>query len=318
MHTHSLIHETRLLSSATPRHTLFMYHHVDAFLDHIALERGLSSNTRKAYADDLRQLLEYLESRHADSLDLVTREMILDHLLRLKQTGLSTSSISRHLVAIKVFFRFLAQEGILQRNVTDTMDSPVLWKILPEFLSEAEVERLLDAPSPKTPLGLRDRAMLELFYAAGLRVSELAHLKLSDLYLREKHIRCIGKGRKERVIPIGAASIKRLHRYLEEVRPLLTDNPSLQDVFISKQEKGLCRQRIWQLIKKYTKEAGITKNVTPHTLRHSFASHLLAHGAPLRVIQEMLGHADISTTQIYTHVNQDQLKSIHKKFHPRA
>ena len=291
---------------------------LESFLDYISLERGLSINTRKAYADDIRQFLDELAAKGVSSLNQVSRKQILDHLMSMKARGMSTNSISRHLVSIKVFFRYLQQEGMLGKNVTDTMDSPRLWKILPDTLSEKEVGLLLAAPDLRKPLGVRDRAMLELFYASGLRVSELANLQLSDLHVDDGYIRCIGKGRKERVIPVGDESIRLMRRYLEEVRPMLCENPHIQNVFVTKREKGLCRQRLWQIIKKYTKEAGIMKNVTPHTLRHSFASHLLANGAPLRVIQEMLGHADIATTQIYTHVESDRLKSIHQQFHPRA
>jgi integrase/recombinase XerD len=291
---------------------------LESFLDYISLERGLSINTRKAYADDIRQFLNELATKGVSSLNQVSRKQILDHLMAMKARGMSTNSISRHLVSIKVFFRYLQQEGMLGKNVTDTMDSPKLWKILPDTLSEKEVGLLLAAPDLRKPLGVRDRAMLELFYASGLRVSELANLQLSDLHIDDGYIRCIGKGRKERVIPVGEESIRLLRRYLEEVRPLLCEDPRTQNVFVTKREKGLCRQRLWQIIKKYTKEAGIMKNVTPHTLRHSFASHLLANGAPLRVIQELLGHADIATTQIYTHVHPERLKSIHQQFHPRA
>ena len=291
---------------------------LESFLDHISLERGLSINTRKAYADDLRQFLGWLDQKGVTSLSQVSRKQILDHLMAMKSRGMSTSSISRHLVSIKVFFRFLQQEGLLDRNVTDTMDSPKLWKILPDTLSEKEVDRLLRAPDMRKPLGVRDRAMLEMFYASGLRVSELSTLRLSDLHIEEGYIRVIGKGRKERVIPVARDSANILECYLDEVRPMLCDDPMVQNVFISRRQTPLCRQRIWQIIKKYTRDAGIMKKVTPHTLRHSFASHLLQNGAPLRVIQEMLGHADIATTQIYTHVNPERLKSIHERYHPRA
>jgi integrase/recombinase XerD len=291
---------------------------LESFLDHISLERGLSINTRKAYADDLRQFLGWLDQKGATSLNQVSRKQILDHLMAMKARGMSTNSISRHLVSIKVFFRFLQHEGLLDRNVTDTMDSPKLWKILPDTLSEKEVDRLLRAPDMRKPLGVRDRAILEIFYASGLRVSELSNLRLSDLHIDDGYIRVIGKGKKERVIPVAQDSANILKCYLDEIRPMLSENPRLQNVFVSNRETPLCRQRLWQIIKKYTKEAGIMKNVTPHTLRHSFASHLLQNGAPLRVIQEMLGHADIATTQIYTHVNPERLKSIHQKFHPRS
>ncbi len=291
---------------------------LESFLDYISLERGLSINTRKAYADDLGQFLGWLDQKGVTSLNQVSRKQILDHLMAMKAKGMSTNSISRHLVSIKVFFRYLQQEGLLDKNVTDTMDSPRLWKILPDTLSEKEVDLLLKAPDMRNPLGVRDRAILEMFYASGLRVSELANLQLPNLHLDDGYIRVIGKGRKERVIPIAQDSSNILECYLSEVRPILCENPHLQNVFVSKRETALCRQRLWQIIKKYTKEAGIMKNVTPHTLRHSFASHLLQNGAPLRVIQEMLGHADIATTQIYTHVNPERLKSIHQQFHPRA
>jgi integrase/recombinase XerD len=291
---------------------------LENFLDYISLERGLSINTRKAYADDIRQFLDELTLKGVTSLSQVSRKQVLDHLMAMKAKGMSTNSISRHLVSIKVFFRYLQQEGMLDRNVTDTMDSPKLWKILPDTLSEKEVDLLLSAPDMHKPLGIRDRAILELFYASGLRVSELGNLQLADLHLDEGYIRCIGKGRKERVIPTGEVSIRLLRRYLEEVRPQLTEDPKMTHVFVSRRETSLCRQRLWQIIKEYTRRAGIMKNVTPHTLRHSFASHLLQNGAPLRVIQEMLGHADIATTQIYTHVNPERLKSIHQQFHPRA
>ena len=291
---------------------------LQSFLDHISLERGLSINTRKAYADDLGQFLSWLDQKGVSSLNMVTRKQILYHLMLLKSKGMSTNSISRHLVSIKVFFRFLQQEGLLNRNVTDTMDSPTLWKILPDTLSEKEVDQLLAAPDLRKPLGIRDRAILEVFYASGLRVSELAGLKIPDLHIEDGYLRVIGKGKKERVIPIAKNSSDLVIRYLEEIRPLFCENPKMQHIFITQREKPLTRQRLWQIIKKYTKEAGIMKNVTPHTLRHSFASHLLQNGAPLRVIQEMLGHADIATTQVYTHVNPERLKSIHQQFHPRA
>lgn len=291
---------------------------LESFLDYISLERGLSINTRKAYGDDIGQFLSFLDQKGVTSLNQVDRKQVLDHLMAMKAKGMSTNSISRHLVSIKVFFRYLQQEGMLDKNVTDTMDSPRLWKILPDTLSEKEVSLLLEAPNMRKPLGVRDRAILEMFYASGLRVSELGGLRLADLHIDDGYIRVIGKGRKERVIPVAEESSRLLLRYLEDVRPMLCDNPNLPNVFVSKRETALTRQRLWQIIKKYTKEAGIMKNVTPHTLRHSFATHLLQNGAPLRVIQEMLGHADIATTQIYTHVNPERLKSIHQQFHPRA
>jgi len=291
---------------------------LDHFLDHLALERGLSINTRQAYADDLRQFLEFLDRKGVPSINQVDRHLILDHLMEMKGKGLATNSISRHLVAIKIFFRYLHQENLLVKNPTEAMDTPRLWKILPHTLSEKEVEELLNAPDTKTLLGLRDRAILETLYASGLRVSELATLRYSNLHLEEGYLRVLGKGEKERVVPIATASIHHLLHYLEEARPLLCLDPRVQELFISARETPLTRQRIWQLIKTYAKKAGIKKNISPHTLRHSFASHLLQNGAPLRIIQEMLGHADIATTQIYTHIDRDRLHATHKQFHPRA
>lgn len=295
-----------------------MHAFLESFLDYISLERGLSINTRKAYADDIGQFLSFLDRKGVTSLNIVSRKLVLDHLMAMKAKGMSTNSISRHLVSIKVFFRYLQQEGLLDKNITDTMDSPKLWKILPDTLSEKEVAELLAAPNMRKPLGIRDRAILELFYASGLRVSELSGLQIPSLHMDDGYIRVIGKGRKERVIPIARESSDILELYLEDIRPRLCDNPHVQNVFVARNGTEICRQRLWQIIKKYTKEAGIMKNVTPHTLRHSFASHLLQNGAPLRVIQEMLGHADIATTQVYTHVNPERLKSIHQQFHPRA
>jgi len=288
------------------------------FQTYISIERGLSINTRKAYTNDIQQFLDALEAKKIPTIEIVGRKQILDHLLALKTSGIATSSISRHLVSIKIFFRYLLQEGIILQNVTDTMDSPRLWKILPDTLSTQEVDRLLQAPDLRTPLGLRNYAILELLYATGMRVSELTHLKLSDLQLPDTSIRCIGKGQKERIIPLSKKSIKTLYRYLEETRPLLTLDPQTPNLFLTRNGNPLSRQRLWQIIKTLTKKAGIQKNISPHTLRHSFASHLLHNGAPLRIIQELLGHADIATTQIYTHVHPDRLKTIHQNFHPRA
>ncbi|MBN1269100.1 MAG: site-specific tyrosine recombinase XerD [Kiritimatiellae bacterium] len=289
---------------------------VDQFLEYVGLERGLSGNTRDAYAGDLHAFLGFLRDRRVRSVNAVRRKHVLDFLFEEKDRGLSTNSISRRLVAIKVFFRYLQQEGLLTDNVTETMDSPRLWKVLPETLSYKEVERLLAAPDLRKRNGLRDKAILETLYGAGLRVSELADLTVDDVHFDEGYLRCIGKGRKERVVPLGGSARTCLKQYLEEVRPALAD--SSRALFLTRLQRPFGRKGLWKLIKKYARLAGIAKNVTPHTLRHSFASHLLANGAPLRVIQEMLGHADIATTQIYTHVDPSRLKAVHSQFHPRA
>ena len=291
---------------------------LDQFLDYVSLERGLSKNTRAAYADDIARFLDDLAKQGVKSINSVTRKQILDHLMSEKARGLCANSLSRHLVSLKVFFRYLAQEGLLSVNVAETMDSPKVWKMLPSVLTPKEIGRLFEAPDLETPLGIRNRSILELFYASGLRVSEMTGLQLTDLHFDENFLRCIGKGRKERVVPVGGDAIKWVNRYIKDVRPQLTPGAHEQTVFLSNRHQPMSRKTVWDMIKKCARAAGITKTIYPHTLRHSFASHLLANGAELRIIQEMLGHADIATTQIYTHVDPDRLKGVHRQFHPRA
>jgi integrase/recombinase XerD len=292
---------------------------LDQFLDYIALERGLSENTRSAYEADLRTFLSFLRAKAISSINSVTRPHILEFLTGEQDRGLGTSSISRRLVSIKVFLRYLQQENLLSANVTETMDSPKLWKVLPGVLTLKEVERLLAAPPIQKPAGLRDKAILETFYGTGLRVSELANLTLDDVHFDAGYVRCMGKGKKERVVPIGESARGFIQRYLDEVRPTLAKNGlDARALFLSRRGQRFNRRGLWRLVKKYARQAGIARNVKPHMLRHSFASHLLANGAPLRVIQEMLGHSDITTTQIYTHVDPARLKSVHAQYHPRA
>lgn len=291
---------------------------VDQFLDHIQYERGLARNTGDAYRQDLTAFIAFLSAHQINAVNHVTREQVLDFLLQEKDRGLSTNSIFRRLIAIKVFFRYLLDENLLQKDITQSMESPKLWKILPKTLSAAEINRLLDSPDKHTPLGKRDRAILEVFYGTGLRVSELSDLQIDDIHGDEGYLRCIGKGRKERVVPLGRQAIEAVQIYMDEVRTPLLNSTPCRNLFLNRRKNQFSRKGIWKMIKKHAKEAGITTNVTPHTLRHSFASHLLANGAPLRTIQEMLGHADISTTQIYTHIDSDRLRSVHQSFHPRA
>ena len=291
---------------------------IDRFLDYIAIERGLSVNTRAAYAADLTALLAWLQGRGIGSINRVTRRHLLDYLMEEKERGLGSNSLSRRLVAIKVFFRFLQQENLLSFNAAEAMESPRLWKILPGTLSYKEIERLLAAPSEKSRYVLRDRALLETLYGAGLRISELATLVVDDIHFDAGYVRCMGKGRKERVVPLGASARDRLRLYLETLRPALAEGHDSRALFLTRRGGAFTRQGLWKLIKQHARNAGITRRVTPHTLRHSFASHLLANGAPLRVIQEMLGHADIATTQIYTHVDPARLQAIHAQYHPRA
>ena len=292
---------------------------LDQFMDHLVLERGLSENTRLAYGHDLTEFLAFLSRRGRAGIQEVERRDILDFLMEGKQKGLAAASLARRLVAIKVFFRHLSREGLLAANVADAMDSPRLWKILPATLSVAEVDRLLAAPDPGTVRGLRDRAILETFYATGLRVSELAALTLESIHFDSEYIRCVGKGDKERVVPIGGRAIAAVQAWLERGRPAYAARGGAsRAVFLSRLGRALSRVTLWRHIRAYARKAGIRKEISPHMLRHSFASHLLANGASLRIIQEMLGHADISTTQIYTHVDQGRLQSVHHQFHPRA
>jgi integrase/recombinase XerD len=291
---------------------------VDAFLDHLAIERGLAENTRLAYRADLSQFTDFLRRRGIQQLNAAQRQHITEYLLGRRKGGLSARSLSRHLAAIRMFCRFLFREKLLPADITQTIDSPKLWRTLPHSLDYEEVERLLAAPSIRTRLGLRDRAMLEFMYATGLRVSEVAHIKLSDINFEAGFVRSIGKGNKERIVPVGKQAVEWVQRYIHEARALFAGADSTAEVFVSTRGQPLSRKTIWRLIKKHVRTAGITKNITPHTLRHSFATHLLDNGGDLRVIQEMLGHADISTTQVYTHVDQRRLKEAHYRYHPRS
>lgn len=291
---------------------------VDQFLDFVTLERGLSPRTREAYANDLERFTENLATQGVTSISELRRDHVMKFLLAGKKTGLVAASLARRLVAIRVFLRYLQGEGLVAHNVTEAMDSPKLWKTLPDTLTQRETERLLQAPDAETRLGLRDRAILEVLYGSGLRVSELTGLKLADLNLDAGYIRCIGKGNKERIVPLGRTAASVLKQYLGGVRPLLARDPGEQGVFLTGRGAPISRKTVWRHVRKHALAAAVGRQVSPHTLRHSFATHLLANDAPLRVIQEMLGHADIATTQIYTHVDPTRLKGVHARFHPRA
>ena len=290
------------------------------FLGYAALERGLAVNSTGAYRSDLLDFIAFLKENGINGFMQVTRDNILDYLGMCKDKGMEPATLARRLVAIKVFFRYMAQERIVASDITDVMDSPKLWRILPDFMTPAEVDALLNAFPARSedPLEFRNRCILELMYACGLRVSETANLQLGSLNFDENVIRAFGKGSKERIVPIGHTACELIRRYLEKVRPMLVKDSSETAVFLSNHGRKLDRIRIWEVVKLAADRANIRKNIHPHTLRHSFASHMLENGADLRVIQEMLGHADISTTQIYTHVDQRRLLEIHKKFHPRA
>ena len=291
---------------------------IDQYLDYVTLERGLSANTRSAYRGDLLSFSEFLRRRQVGSFNSVTRKVILDYLMDAKEHGLSVNSLSRRLVAIRVFFRYLRSEGILDTDVTESMESPRLWKVLPGVLTMKEVDRLLSWPVGKDRVSMRDRAILELMYATGLRVSEVARLRLDDVHFDSGYLRCVGKGDKTRVVPFGGKAEESLRAYLAEGRPQFVKAGTGGGIFLTYRGREFSRKGLWKMIRTHARRCGIAKRVHPHTLRHSFATHLLANGAPLRVIQEMLGHADIATTQIYTQVDHNRLRAVHAKFHPRA
>lgn len=290
------------------------------FSGFLSAERGCSANTVNAYSSDLTDFIAYLREHAVHSFEAVTRDDIVDFLGECKDRGMESSSISRRLVAIRSFFRYLFQERIVPAELTDVMTSPKLWRILPDFLSSREVAALIEAfpKNGRDPLALRNRCLLELMYSSGLRVSECADLRNGAIRFEEGLLRVFGKGSKERIVPVGKVALAVLKKYLECARPALLKTASSPYLFLSFRGKRLDRERIWAVVKEAALKAGIRKNIHPHTLRHSFASHLLENGADLRVIQEMLGHADIGTTQIYTHVDQRRLISVHKQFHPRA
>ncbi|MCC5850298.1 MAG: site-specific tyrosine recombinase XerD [Verrucomicrobia bacterium] len=296
-----------------------MDEYVRTFLDFMLIERGLSPRTVEAYQNDLKAFHGFLTPEERADPAGIERRRLVAFLMDGRKEGLQPATLARRLVAIKMFFRFLDQEGILKNDLTDSMDSPALWRHLPEILSPDDVDRLLAAPDKKSDRGRRDRAMLELMYACGLRVTELVTLRLEDLHFDDGYLRVMGKGRKQRLIPVARRSAKLVKAYVDEIRPrLLNTAVTPKEVFLSLNGLPLTRARIWQLIREYATLANLGGHPHPHTLRHSFASHLLSAGAPLRAIQEMLGHADISTTQIYTHVDQQRLKQVHHAFHPRA
>jgi len=292
--------------------------HMRQFLVYARVDKGMAVNSLKAYGNDLRQFATFLAGRQVHDLAVVTRDLILDFIEERRERQ-AVSTVARKLVALKVFFRYLTQERVLEHNVTEVMDSPRLWQLLPEFFTEPEVTRLLKVwQRAKSPLLRRNQAMLELLYASGLRVSELTGLRLEQLRFDLGIVRVSGKGRKTRLVPVGIPAQEQVQRYVREVRPGLLKGGPVPEVFVSHRGRPLTRERIYRILRQAAREAGIQREVHPHMLRHSFASHLLAHGADLRVIQELLGHADISTTQIYTHVSSERLAQAHRAFHPRG
>jgi len=290
---------------------------LDEFLNYLTVERGLSKNTISSYGMDLAHFINYLDGKGIKDIEKITRQYITNYMLSLKDSGISSNSISRALVAIKMFYRFLVQERYIKDDVAGILESPRLVRPLPNVLGVTEVEKLLSAPDVRDWMGMRDKAVLELMYATGMRVSEIVELTMDGLNLDVGFIKCKGKGGKERIVPIGKAAIEAISRYIEKVRPRLSKNKD-PHLFLSRLGRKISRVSFWKMIKTNTRRARIKKDVAPHTLRHSFATHLLERGADLRVVQELLGHADISTTQVYTHINKERLKAIHRQFHPRA
>ena len=292
--------------------------HVNEFINYLAVERGLAQNTLESYGRDLKQYQTYLTNSKLDLMENSSRDTILGYLSALKSKGRAVSTISRNLAAIKSFYQYMVRERHLEKDPALNLESPKLEKKLPKILTISEVEELLRQPNALLPAGLRDKAMLELLYATGIRVSELTSLNISDANFDMGYIKCYGKGSKERIVPLGSIAVKCVQEYVLNGRPKLVRSYEEPSLFVNHHGNRLTRQGFWKIIKKYAQEANIMKEITPHTLRHSFATHLLENGADLRSVQEMLGHADISTTQIYTHVTKTHLKEVYDKTHPRA
>lgn len=290
------------------------------YIIYLKIERGLSANTVTSYKRDIEKYLTFLMEKKITQLDEVSRFEILDFLQILRQSGAADNSIIRMVSSLRKFHQYLKRESIVFDDPMQLIDTPKKASTLPKAISPQAVEQLLEAPDTTTPLGVRDRTILELMYATGLRISELVNLKLSDMHLTMGFIQTMGKGEKERIIPLGEIASQWLDHYLDGARVYLQDQSAetSEYVFLNSRGKGLSRQGVWKKVKQLALEAGIDQNVTPHTLRHSFATHLLENGADLRMVQELLGHADISTTQIYTHITKTRLKQVYSDYHPRA
>jgi integrase/recombinase XerD len=292
---------------------------IESFIRYLAVERGLSDNYQLSTQRSLTDFVRWcVGTRKIESFKAVTLPTVSEYLAAKKKAGLSAASIKLIVVALKIFFRFLTGKGEIRRDPTETLPLPRIERFLPETLNELQAAKLLNSVDTNAPHGLRDRAMLELLYASGLRISELVNARLENFYPDEGTIRVIGKGNKTRIVPVGRKACEALAVYLTTERPKLVKRRTGNEIFLSEHGAKLTTARIWQIVKEKARHAGLEKNIYPHLLRHSFATHLLSNGADLRIIQEMLGHADISTTQVYTHVDQQRLKAVHRQFHPRA
>ncbi|MFC1484986.1 site-specific tyrosine recombinase XerD [bacterium] len=290
--------------------------YLNYFLDYLKVERALSDNTISSYESDLDKYFSFLHEKQVD-LFHVSHQNIMDYLWHRKQEGMSPKSLARFLVSTKVFHRFLIMEGYTENDPTVNLSSPKIGLTLPEYLTFEEVEKFLSQPDTSNFFGLRDKVMLEILYSTGMRISELLSLKKVDLNVLDGYLKCTGKGDKQRVIPIGEVAIDLILRYQEQVRENQIYNDQ-EYMFLSTWNRRFSRTGFWKIVKKYALKLGITKNITPHILRHSFATHLVANNADLRAVQEMLGHSNISTTQIYTHLTKEHIKDKHKKYHPRG
>ena len=296
-----------------------MEQQIESFIRFLAVERGLSVNYQLSTQRSLGEFAQWCATKKKiDDPRKVTLPLLSEYLADRKRAGLSASSIKLIVVALKIFFRFLAGKDALRRDPTEALTLPRIERYLPETLNELQVEQLIEAVDTKVALGLRDRAIIELLYASGLRISELANARLENFATEERILRVMGKGNKTRIVPVGRKACEALASYLSTERPKLVKRRSGSEIFLSERGTKLTTARIWQIVKKHAQHSGLETNVYPHLLRHSFATHLLGNGADLRIIQEMLGHADISTTQVYTHVDQQRLKAVHRQFHPRA
>jgi len=291
---------------------------IDRFGDYLTLEQGTSPLTLEAYRRDVARLVDYVRVKGATSPIDITSRVLRDFVYHLKDLGLAPSSIRRNISAVRTYFRFLLSDGVVTRDPSERLETPRRWRTLPDVLTVPEISRLLAAPTLDDPLAFRDRAMLEIAYGAGLRVSEWISIGVRDVLFEEKLVRVFGKGSKERLVPIGRSAIGAVATYVRELRPHLEKGAGKGVLFLNARGEPLSRMGAWKILRRYVERAGIEKSVSPHTLRHSFATHLLEGGADLRAVQEMLGHADISTTQIYTHVDREYLRQVHKQYHPRA